>query len=116
MNKLLSITGLSALLILGGCASTDDKKADSAVTVTEITPKVEPAPVVVAPQPAPVVSTPAPVVTAPVAPAKTHVVSKEDTLYNISKRYGVTVKQLQTWNKLKGNSIKVGQTLKVVAP
>ncbi len=113
MNKLFTVTGLSTLLILGGCASTDTKKAEDTVTVTEVAPKVDAAPVV-APQPAPVVSTP--VVTTPVAPATKHVVAKEDTLFSISKRYGVTVKQLQTWNKLKGNSIKVGQTLKVVAP
>jgi membrane-bound lytic murein transglycosylase D len=112
MNKLLTITGFATLLVLGGCASTTQDSAP----VTEATPKVEPTPVVVTPPAAPVVSTPAPVVTAPTAPATTHVVAKEDTLFNISKRYGVTVKQLQTWNKLKGNSIKVGQTLKVVAP
>ena len=111
MIKLFAVTGLSTLLILGGCASSDTKKADETVTVTEVTPKVEAAPVVT-PQPAPVVNTP--VVT--VVPATKHVVAKEDTLFSISKRYGVTVKQLQTWNKLKGNSIKVGQTLKVVAP
>ncbi len=42
---------------------------------------------------------------------KRHTVKKGDTLYNISKRYGCSVKEIQTWNKLKGNEISLGQEL-----
>ena len=43
----------------------------------------------------------------------THVVVKGDTLYNICKRYNVTVDQLKVWNNLEDINIKLGQKLKV---
>ena len=43
----------------------------------------------------------------------THTVVKGDTLYSVSKKYGVTVAQLQQWNNLKGTTIKIGQKLAV---
>ncbi len=43
----------------------------------------------------------------------THTVVKGDTLYNISKRYNLTVEQLQKLNKLTSNTISIGQTLKI---
>ena len=45
---------------------------------------------------------------------KTHVVKKGETLYRISKMYGISVDQLRSWNG-KGNSnlIRVGEQLKV---
>ena len=42
-----------------------------------------------------------------------HVVAKGDTLYNISKRYAVTVDALQTANNLRGNNIGLGQVLTI---
>lgn len=45
--------------------------------------------------------------------AKTHTVEKGETLYQLSKKYGVTVNQLRDWNNITGNNIQVGQTLKV---
>ncbi|TBN00859.1 LysM peptidoglycan-binding domain-containing protein [Hyunsoonleella flava] len=42
-----------------------------------------------------------------------HVVAKGDTLYNISKRYNLTVKELQALNNIKGTNIAIGQELKV---
>lgn len=42
-----------------------------------------------------------------------HVVVKGDTLYGISKRYNLTVKELQTLNNMKGTNIAIGQELKV---
>ncbi|SEA02903.1 LysM repeat-containing protein [Arachidicoccus rhizosphaerae] len=45
--------------------------------------------------------------------AKTHIVEKGETLYQLSKKYGVTVNQLRDWNNITGNNIQVGQTLKV---
>ena len=42
-----------------------------------------------------------------------HTVVKGDTLYNIAKRYGVTIQQLMDWNKMTEQSVKLGQVLKV---
>jgi LysM repeat protein len=47
-------------------------------------------------------------------PAMQHVVKKGDTLYSISRRYGITVEQLRKINSLDKNSvIVVGQKLNV---
>lgn len=40
-----------------------------------------------------------------------HTVQSGDTLYNISRRYGVTVEQLKQRNNLAGDMIRVGQQL-----
>ena len=40
-----------------------------------------------------------------------HIVVKGDTMYNICKRYSISISQLQEWNNLPDNSIKLGQTL-----
>jgi flagellum-specific peptidoglycan hydrolase FlgJ len=45
---------------------------------------------------------------------KTYTVQQGDTLYNISKRFGLTVDDLKTLNNLAGNNIKIGQKLVVV--
>lgn len=42
-----------------------------------------------------------------------HTVIKGDTLYNISKRYAVTIDALQTANNLSGNNIGLGQVLTI---
>jgi len=42
-----------------------------------------------------------------------HTVLKEETLYSISKRFMVPVTELQQFNKLKSNSIKPGDVLKI---
>jgi len=42
---------------------------------------------------------------------KTHIVVKGDTLYSISKKYGITVEELKKINKLRSNNIYIGQTL-----
>ncbi len=42
---------------------------------------------------------------------KTHTVLKGETLYNISKRYGLTIQQLKSKNNLKETLISIGQTL-----
>jgi len=47
--------------------------------------------------------------------AKTHTVEKGETLYQLSKKYDVTVNQLRDWNNITGNNIQVGQVLKVSA-
>src|SRR5258708_842959 len=44
-----------------------------------------------------------------------HVVESKETLYSISKRYGVTIQQLKEWNGLPDNDVKVGSVLMVRA-
>ena len=43
----------------------------------------------------------------------TYVVDKGDTLYSIAKRHDLTVEQLKRINKLKSNTISIGQELQV---
>ncbi len=46
--------------------------------------------------------------------ATTHTVQQGETLYAISKKYGVSVKQIQDWNKMgKSTAIRRGQQLQV---
>lgn len=42
-----------------------------------------------------------------------HIVTSGDTLYNISKRYSITVEKLKSLNQLTDNNIHLGQKLKV---
>lgn len=61
-------------------------------------------------------NTPAAVVepkTAPKQSASTtsHIVQTSETLYSISKRYGVTTKQIQDWNGMTDQNVKLGQKL-----
>lgn len=71
-----------------------------------------------------IVSTPAvsnPVSTSPepstpvtsVTKSTTHKVTSGETLFSISKKYGVTIESLKEWNKLSGNGVKVGQVLTI---
>jgi LysM repeat protein len=41
----------------------------------------------------------------------THIVAKGETLYSISKKYGITVEQIKAWNNLTDESAKVGTLL-----
>ncbi len=50
------------------------------------------------------------------APATTYTVQDDDTLYNISRRFGTSVRQLMRWNDLDTPDIKIGQTLQVRPP
>ncbi len=43
----------------------------------------------------------------------THKVKKGDTLYRISKKYGISVREVKKINNLSGSFVKVGQRLKV---
>ncbi|MEZ5014346.1 MAG: LysM peptidoglycan-binding domain-containing protein [Chitinophagales bacterium] len=53
-----------------------------------------------------------PVDTAPAAKMPVyHTVQAKETLYALSKRYGVSVEDLQKWNKLQDNTIQIGQEL-----
>ena len=43
--------------------------------------------------------------------ATKHIVKSGDTLFSISKKYGVSVKQIQDLNQLRGNAIPLGKEL-----
>ncbi len=43
-----------------------------------------------------------------------HIVVKGDTLYSISKKYGLTVESIKKLNKLNSNTISIGQSLYLV--
>lgn len=45
--------------------------------------------------------------------AATHTVVRGDTVYNISKRYGISQEDFRAWNGLADNTIGVGQVLRV---
>lgn len=45
-----------------------------------------------------------------------HTVAKGETLYRLSKQYGVSVDDLKTWNSLPDNTIHIGQELVVSHP
>lgn len=74
------------------------------VEVIEIKPIENPSP-----EPPPVVNPPVVVEPAPVY----HTVQTGDTLYSLSRRYGVTVAEISQMNGVKNNIIKVGQVLRV---
>jgi membrane-bound lytic murein transglycosylase D len=44
----------------------------------------------------------------------TYTVRPGDTLWNISQRYsGVTISDIKKWNNISGNTVKVGQIIKI---
>jgi LysM repeat protein len=67
------------------------------------------------PQPPVVNSTPSDNPTIPTTPVPDgyHQVVKGDTLYNISKRYNLTVTRLKQLNNMTGDEIQIGQRLRV---
>ena len=98
----------------GGVPAVPGAPADSgSVPVTTAPPYTAPS--------APVVSAPAATGTGTYVPnyapvdrnAVQHRVVQGDTVYNISKRYGITEDQLRQWNNLSDNNIVKGQTLRV---
>ena len=46
----------------------------------------------------------------------TYKVKRGDTLFSISKRSGKSINNLKSWNNLTGNTIRVGQTLRLTKP
>ena len=45
--------------------------------------------------------------------SKYHIVVEQQTLFAISRKYGVTIEDLQSWNNIDGSNISVGQRLVV---
>ncbi len=74
---------------------------------TPVLPKAEP--------PAAPVST-RPVAEAPSRRPQTHKVKRGETLFSIASRYGVDLKDLRKWNKLKNDRIQAGQALRLQKP
>ncbi len=56
-------------------------------------------------------SSPVPVSPTVMANKGSHIVAARETMFSISKQYGITVQQLKDWNKLEGNEISIGQEL-----
>ena len=52
----------------------------------------------------------------PTQKAKIHTVAKGETLYSISRKYGVTYQQIIQWNDLPNNDLKIGQRLTIGGP
>ncbi len=48
---------------------------------------------------------------APGGSGATHRVQRGETLHSVAKRYGVTPGEIKTWNRLRRNSVRVGQVL-----
>lgn len=70
---------------------------------------------------APPVTKTSPVVTAPplvntnVSGVLTHTVQPKETMYGISKKYGVTIDQIKQWNNMADNNLEIGQVIAVNA-
>ena len=45
-----------------------------------------------------------------------HTVGAKETMYSITRQYGITVQQLREWNSLQTDELKIGQTLYVIQP
>lgn len=45
-----------------------------------------------------------------------HTVAKGETMFRISKQYGVTLEQIQEWNNLSDVGVKEGQKIKILKP
>jgi LysM repeat protein len=45
-----------------------------------------------------------------------HIVAAKETMFSISKQYGITLQQLKDWNRLEGNDISIGQELLIAPP
>lgn len=55
----------------------------------------------------------APVSAKPKEQPKEHIVAKQETLFGIAKKYGVSMDDLRRWNGLEGNDLAIGQVLKL---
>lgn len=47
---------------------------------------------------------------------QSHIVVKGETLSALARQYGVTVKDLMTWNSLASPNLRLGQLLRISAP
>lgn len=42
-----------------------------------------------------------------------HTVEAQETLFSISKQYGVSIAELRSWNEISGNNLSIGQELRI---
>jgi len=54
------------------------------------------------------------VVATPITSGKTHTVVAKETFYSISRKYRVTVQDIQKWNNKTDLTLKIGEVLKVI--
>jgi LysM repeat protein len=47
----------------------------------------------------------------PTSKRGTHTVSAKETMFSISKQYGISIQQLKDWNNLQSNELSIGQVL-----
>ncbi|WP_236612895.1 LysM peptidoglycan-binding domain-containing protein [Cesiribacter andamanensis] len=50
------------------------------------------------------------------ASGKFHTVEAKETLYSISRQYGISIEELKSWNNLSGNTLSPGDRLRVSKP
>ncbi len=99
--------------------SLPSKKPSSSTSQSKPKPKITPKPKPKAttksrPKPkAKVKAQPKPPVKKPISRSRSHTVVKGNTLYSLSRQYGVSVAEIQKANKLSGSTIKLGQVLKI---
>ena len=87
------------------------------ITTAKVTPKPKPRPITTAkvtpkPKPRPVVKPkprPKPVVAKP--KSIKHMIKRGDTLWGLSRRYGVSVTAIQKANRISGTNIRAGKTI-----
>ncbi|MEJ6719750.1 MAG: LysM peptidoglycan-binding domain-containing protein [Akkermansiaceae bacterium] len=73
------------------------------ITTAKVTPKPRPRPVVKPkPRPKPVVAKPKSI---------KHMIKRGDTLWGLSRRYGVSVTAIQKANRISGTNIRAGKTI-----
>ena len=46
----------------------------------------------------------------------THTVAAKETLFSVSRQYGITVQQLKDWNGITANELQIGQVLLITQP
>jgi len=121
-NRPGDVLGEEELFVIGDPPVVTPIPERPAVVVT--TPTTTPVPVPTSPVPTtptvpttPVVKEPTSVPPSPPAPTESslnyHTVVKGDTLFNVSKRYGVTIASLKALNGLTTDSIQIGQRLRI---
>lgn len=82
--------------------------------ITQAPPVIMTAPIVISRPAAPVrIAQAEPVLQMAQAAASQHTVVSGDTLYNISRRYNLSVADLKAMNGLQGNKLRLGQTLQL---
>ena len=73
------------------------------ITTAKVTPKPKPRPVVKPkPRPKPVVAKPKSI---------KHMIKRGDTLWGLSRRYGVSVTAIQKANRISGTNVRAGKTI-----